>query len=74
MYRMHGGTIKNFGVFGIDPIATEENILTLRERQMKENMPDLSEIFYCLVNREDRYFKEYVMNYIKVTEALAEYV
>ena len=74
MYRMRGGTIKNFGVFGIDPIAADENLLSQRESLMTSNMPDLSEIFYFLVNRQDQYFKDYVMNYVKVTEALAEYV
>ena len=71
LYRQSGGQLRDPGLFGIDPIGQNLEMLLIRESSFFEKINSFSAIFYELVNGDPSKFRNGVLYYIDITRRLS---
>ena len=71
-YHSMGGSLTLCSPFGSDPLGSDENLVTLRNRHMQANIPNFDTVFHQLVNGNDKHFRDGLKLFIEMTELLAK--
>ena len=71
-YQAQGGSITQFGEFGIDPLRNREDLVRRRDGLFAEQSPSFSAIFSNVVSGNGNFFKDGILNFISLTKSLEQ--
>ena len=67
-YEAQGGSISQFGEFGVDPLRNREDLVCRRDGLFAEQSHSFSAMFSNVVSGNGNYFKDGILNFISITK------
>ena len=71
-YEAQGGSITQFGEFGVDPLRNREDLVRRRDGLFAEQSPSFSAMFSNVVSGNGNYFKDGILNFISITKSFEQ--
>ena len=69
LYRLQGGSLVQFGMFGVDP-HNRPDLIWQRESYFSSCHPSFDDIFSNVVSAYGSFFQEALLDFIRVTKSL----
>ena len=69
-FESHGGNLTTFSEFGHDPLSERSDLIQQREARFHHKYADFGQFFYSVVNRDNRPFRQGLLDLIEISSHL----
>ena len=69
LYRLQGGSLVQFGMFGVDQLHNRPDLIWQRESYFSSCHPSFDDIFSNIVSADGLFFQEALLDFIRITKS-----
>ena len=73
-FEQDGGNLTYCSTFGVDPLQSNDRLLSERQRHFQCKFPSFETIFHSLVNGNKLEFRNGLIYFIQLTNSLSKYL